>query len=62
MTSSRPTIAIPTAVRDRLRVTPKTVSNHVSNILAKLQLADRTQAAVAARDAGLGGRRVGLRH
>ena len=39
----------------RLQVTPKTVSNHVSNILVKLQAADRTQAAVIAREAGLGG-------
>jgi hypothetical protein len=30
------------------------VSNHVSNILTKLQVVDRTQAAVLARDAGLG--------
>lgn len=30
------------------------MSNHVSNILVKLQLTDRTQAAVAARNAGLG--------
>lgn len=45
----------------RLDVTPKTVSNHVSNILVKLHVADRTQAAIVARDAGLptspGGRR-----
>lgn len=47
--------AMPTgAIAARLRVTTKTVSNHVSNILTKLQLADRTQAAVAAREAGLG--------
>lgn len=46
---------MPTArIAARLEVTPKTVSNHVSNILVKLQLADRTEAAVAARDAGLG--------
>lgn len=32
----------------------KTVANNVSNILAKLQLAERAQAIVAARDAGLG--------
>ena len=35
---------------------PKTVANNVSNILAKLQLAERGQAIVAARDAGLGRR------
>lgn len=38
----------------RLGLTTKTVSNHVSNILTKLQLADRTQAAMKAREAGLG--------
>jgi DNA-binding NarL/FixJ family response regulator len=38
----------------RLTVAPKTVSNHVSNILVKLHLADRTQAAMLAREAGLG--------
>jgi len=32
----------------------KTVRNHVSNILNKLQVADRAQAIVRARDAGLG--------
>ena len=32
----------------------KTVANNVSNILAKLHLAERGQAIVAARDAGLG--------
>ncbi len=37
----------------RLDVTPKTVSNHVSNILVKLHVADRTQAAIVARDVGL---------
>ena len=38
----------------RLDVAQKTVSNHVSNILVKLQVSDRTQAAMVARDAGLG--------
>lgn len=32
----------------------KTVRNHVSNVLAKLQATDRTAAAIAAREAGLG--------
>jgi len=41
-------------IASQLGVAPKTVSNLVSNILAKLHLADRAQAAVAARDAGLG--------
>jgi DNA-binding NarL/FixJ family response regulator len=43
----------------RLVVSPKTVRNHVSNILAKLQVADRSQAIVRAREAGLG-RQVGV--
>ena len=43
------------AIARRLDVTAKTVSNHVSNILTKLQVADRTQAALVAREAGLGG-------
>jgi DNA-binding NarL/FixJ family response regulator len=42
------------AIAQRLGLSSKTVSNHVSNILAKLQVADRTQAAMRARDAGLG--------
>jgi DNA-binding NarL/FixJ family response regulator len=47
--------ATPTAaIASRLDVSSKTVSNHVSNILAKLQVADRTQAAMKAREAGLG--------
>lgn len=38
----------------KLFLSPKTVRNHVSNIFAKLQVADRAQAIVRARDAGLG--------
>ena len=38
----------------RLYLSPKTVRNHVSNIFAKLQVADRAQAIVRAREAGLG--------
>ena len=37
-----------------LFVSPKTVRNHISNIFAKLRVADRTQAIVRAREAGLG--------
>lgn len=37
-----------------LHLSPKTVRNHVSNIFTKLQVADRAQAIVRARDAGLG--------
>ncbi|HEX7737554.1 MAG TPA: response regulator transcription factor [Ktedonobacteraceae bacterium] len=37
----------------RLTLSLKTVQNHVSNIFSKLQVADRAQAIVRARDAGL---------
>jgi len=37
-----------------LSLSPKTVYNYVSNILNKLQVADRAQAVIRARDAGLG--------
>ena len=37
-----------------LYLSPKTVRNHISNIFAKLQVADRAQAIVRAREAGLG--------
>ncbi len=38
----------------RLVLSPKTVRNHVSNILMKLQVRDRGEAIVRAREAGLG--------
>src|SRR3712207_4768440 len=38
----------------QLFVSLKTVRNHVSNILLKLQVADRTQAVIRARESGLG--------
>jgi DNA-binding NarL/FixJ family response regulator len=44
------------AIAARLYITQKTVRNHVSNIFAKLAVADRAQAIARARDAGLGGR------
>jgi DNA-binding NarL/FixJ family response regulator len=37
-----------------LGITSKTVRNHVANVFAKLQVADRGQAIVRAREAGLG--------
>lgn len=46
-----------TEITARLVLSPKTVRNHVSNIFSKLQVADRAQAIVRARDAGLGGER-----
>ena len=48
--AGRPTADIARA----LGLSVKTVGNNVSSILAKLGLADRAQAAVVARDAGLG--------
>jgi DNA-binding NarL/FixJ family response regulator len=38
----------------KLGLSLKTVRNHVSNILSKLQAADRTQAVIMAREAGMG--------
>jgi DNA-binding NarL/FixJ family response regulator len=43
-----------TQIAARLSLSPKTVRNHVSNILSELQVADRTQATVLALNAGLG--------
>jgi DNA-binding NarL/FixJ family response regulator len=42
------------AIARRLGLSDKTVRNHVSNILAKLAVPDRTAAVVTARDRGLG--------
>jgi len=42
-------------IAERLALSPKTVRNYISNIFSKLQVADRAQAMVKARDAGLGG-------
>jgi DNA-binding NarL/FixJ family response regulator len=43
-----------TFIATRLQLSQKTIRNNVSNILAKLQVADRAQAIVRARDAGFG--------
>ena len=47
------------AVADRMGISLKTARNHVSNILARLQVADRTEAVARARAAGLGAERKG---
>ncbi|MEZ4659059.1 MAG: LuxR C-terminal-related transcriptional regulator [Caldilineaceae bacterium] len=41
------------AIAHQLSLSSKTVRNYVSNIFSKLQVADRAQAIVKARDAGL---------
>lgn len=41
------------SIADRLHLSPKTVRNHLSTIFAKLHVADRTQAVLRAREAGL---------
>jgi DNA-binding NarL/FixJ family response regulator len=41
-------------IAERLGLSAKTVANHLSAIFGKLQVADRTQAILRARDAGLG--------
>ena len=38
----------------QLGLSPKTIRNHVSNVFAKLQVRDRAEAIVRAREAGLG--------
>ncbi|MBI3942222.1 MAG: response regulator transcription factor [Chloroflexi bacterium] len=42
-----------TEIASRLVLSSKTVRNHVTNILSKLQVADRAQAIIRAREAGL---------
>ena len=43
-----------TEIAHNLVISQKTVRNHVSNIFSKLQVADRAQAIIRARNAGLG--------
>jgi DNA-binding NarL/FixJ family response regulator len=43
-----------TEIAQKLGLRPKTVRNHVSNILTKLTALDRTEAIIRAREAGLG--------
>jgi DNA-binding NarL/FixJ family response regulator len=48
------------AIASRLSLSQKTVRNHVSNVFTKLRVADRAQAIVRAREAGLGRPRQGI--
>lgn len=41
-------------IASRLHITVKTVSNHISNIFNKLEVTDRAQAIVVAKDSGMG--------
>ena len=43
-----------TEIGERLVISLKTVRNHVSNIFSKLEVTDRAEAIVRAREAGLG--------
>lgn len=49
-------------VAARMGISLKTARNHVSNILARLQVADRTEAVARARAAGLGAEKKGRLH
>jgi DNA-binding NarL/FixJ family response regulator len=42
------------AIARRLFLSPKTARNYVTSIFGKLQVADRTEAIMRARQAGLG--------
>jgi DNA-binding NarL/FixJ family response regulator len=43
-----------TEIATRLVLSPNTVRNYVSNVFSKLQVADRAQAIIRARESGLG--------
>ncbi|MCC6630004.1 MAG: response regulator transcription factor [Chloroflexi bacterium] len=45
------------AIAERLSLSPKTIRNYISEIFSKLAVADRAEAIVRAREAGLGERR-----
>jgi DNA-binding NarL/FixJ family response regulator len=41
-------------IAERLVISAKTMSNHITNTFSKLQVADRVPATLRAREAGLG--------
>ena len=41
-------------IADELHLSPKTVSNHLTSVFAKLEVADRAAAIIRAREGGLG--------
>jgi DNA-binding NarL/FixJ family response regulator len=47
-------------IAEQLVISEKTVGNHVSNVFRKLQVNDRVQAVIRAREAGLGGGPKGI--
>jgi DNA-binding NarL/FixJ family response regulator len=42
------------AIAERLVLSPKTVRNYISEIFSKLQVANRVQATLRAKEAGMG--------
>lgn len=50
------------AIAEKLVISDKTVRNHITNIFSKLQVADRAQAIIKAREAGLADRGVNGEH
>jgi DNA-binding NarL/FixJ family response regulator len=47
------------AIADELSLSPKTVSNNLTSIFAKLEVTDRAAAIIRAREGGLGSGRAG---
>ena len=53
--SCSPRAGVPPRSPSTLHLSPKTVSNNLTTIFAKLEVADRTAAVIRARERGLGG-------